>query len=286
MRPTTLIMLGAAAIFAVVAIFAGKVYFDRQARAPKHAAVEAAKPATAQKTIVVASAAIPFGAVADASNLKEIPWHAEAPVAGAYDTVAQMNAGGAKRQALVAIEANEPVLKSKITGEGERLTLAAMISPGMKAVSFVSSDAQGVGGLVQPNDRVDVLLTQQPQSEEATADVVIQNVRVLAVDQTIDKLNERPILAKVITLEVALEHAQRVALAAQVGKLTLALRRPGETALPVTGRVTAKDLASGYDRDAQTAGTGKARATVTVRRGGKAEDYDVPVDGAAGNRKN
>ena len=275
-------MLGIAAIFGVVAIFAGKTYLDRQARlnAPRPEAAAPA-PQAPLKTIVVASQAIPFGAVVDGGNLREIAWAADAPVNGSFTKISEVLTPGVKRQALAAIEANEPVLKTRITGDGQRVNLATMIGENMKAVAIRSSDSQGVGGLVHPGDRVDVVVTRQPANEEAVSDVIAQNVRVLAVDQTIDRMNDKPILAKVITVEVGIDNAQRVVLAQQIGQITLVLRRAGDTIAPLTARVTTKDLASGFDPDAVTARSGAAparlRTTVTVRRNGKSEDYEVPA---------
>ena len=81
---------------------------------------------------------------------------------------------------LTPIETNEPILASKITGSGQRATLSAVISDGMKAITIRVNDVEGVAGFVLPGDRVDVVLTRQgdKQGDKTTAmnDVVIQNV--------------------------------------------------------------------------------------------------------------
>ena len=61
--------------------------------------------------------------------------------------------------------ANEPVLALKITGAGQRATLSALVKPGMKAVTIRVNDVEGVGGFVLPGDRVDVVLTRQPEKD-------------------------------------------------------------------------------------------------------------------------
>ena len=103
---------------------------------------------------------------------------------------------------LTAIEANEPILASKITGAGQRATLSAVLQDGMKAVTIRVNDVEGVAGFVLPGDRVDVVLTRQQDKLVAAADVVLQNVRVLAVDQVADERAEKPSIAKAVTLEV------------------------------------------------------------------------------------
>jgi pilus assembly protein CpaB len=127
---------------------------------------------------------------------------------------------------LTAIEANEPILASKITGSGQRATLSAMLQDGMKAVTVRVNDVVGVAGFVLPRDRVDVVLTRQQDRMVAAAAVVLQNVRVLAIDQTADERAEKPSIAKAVTLEVEVTAAQKLALASTVG--SLALRKAGE----------------------------------------------------------
>ena len=72
-----------------------------------------------------------------------------------------------------------------------------MIADGMKAVTIRVNDVEGVAGFVLPGDHVDVVLTRQ-QDKNATADVVLQNVRVLAVDQIADERAEKPSVAKAV----------------------------------------------------------------------------------------
>ena len=87
------------------------------------------------------------------------------------------------------MDENEAVLASKITGPGQRATLSAVLGEGMKAVTIRVNDVEGVAGFVLPGDHVDVVLTRQIDKENATNDVVIENARVLAVDQSADALS-------------------------------------------------------------------------------------------------
>lgn len=119
---------------------------------------------------------------------------------------------------LAAIEANEPVLALKITGPGQRATLSALVKPGMKAVTIRVNDVEGVGGFVLPGDHVDVVLTRQIDKGSATTQVVLQNTRVLAVDQTADERVVKATVAKSVTLEVDTVDAQKLWLASSVGQ--------------------------------------------------------------------
>src|SRR5262249_6346626 len=156
-------------------------------------------------------------------SLRELPWPEDALPAGSFGSIKELTS--TKRVVLSPIETNEPVLASKITGSGQRATLSAVIAEGMKAITIRVNDVEGVAGFVLPGDRVDVVLTRQgdKQGDKATAmnDIVIQNVRVLAIDQLADERSEKPSVAKAVTLEVDATDGQKLALAASVGTLSL-----------------------------------------------------------------
>ena len=155
----------------------------------------------ATQTMVVAAKPLRFGAELTAQSLREMPWP-DAPLPeGAFAKIADLLKHG-KRVVLTAIEPNEPVLSVKITGPGQRATLSALVRPGMKAVTIRVNDVDGVGGFVLPGDHVDVALTRQVDKENATTQVVLQNARVLAIDQVADERAANPAVAKAVTLEV------------------------------------------------------------------------------------
>ena len=100
------------------------------------------------------------------------------------------------------IDPNEAILAAKITGPGQRATLSAMLGDGMKAVTIRVNDVEGVAGFVLPGDHVDVLLTRTGEKNNAINDVVIQDARVLAIDQLADQRADKPSVVKAVTLEV------------------------------------------------------------------------------------
>lgn len=182
-------------------------------------------------TVVVASRAIGFGEPVTAEVLRLQAWPQGAAPQGAFATIAQVTAQ--KRVALGPIAANEPVLTSRISGPGGRATLSGVIREGMRATAIRVNDVFGVGGFVLPGDFVDVLITRQEgDGEEMRTDVLLRSVRVLAVDQTANESKNDPVVAKAATIEVTPEQAQKLALASQVGTLSLALRG---TIDPLTG---------------------------------------------------
>ena len=153
-------------------------------------------------------------------------------------------AGGRKRVALMPIAVNEPILTGKISAVGAGASIAALLPDGMRAASVRINDVSGVAGFVQPNDSVDVLITRQLPNEanSQVTDVLLQNVRVIAIDQEAKNADGTPKVAKTATLEVNPIDSQKLALAQQVGDLSLVLRKPGENNNPVVETVAMNDL--------------------------------------------
>jgi pilus assembly protein CpaB len=267
-------MIGFAVLFGLLAVFIAQSWLNSQAEMRMRSLEANRKPIETQ-TIVVASRPLRFGAELGSSSLRELAWPESAVPAGAFAKISDLLASG-RRVVLTGIEANEPVLSSKITGPGQRATLSAVIGDGMRAVTIRVNDVDGVAGFVLPGDRVDVSLTRQADKVN-TNDVVIQNVKVLAIDQVADERTDKPSIARAVTLEVNSTDAQKVALAATVGSLSLMLRRAGEAKAADTRRVTLGDLSNG-GAPAVEEGEAPKYATVRVRRASKRDDVSVPVE--------
>ncbi len=272
MRASTLVMIGFALVFGIIAVFIAQIWLANQANKQ----VEATVKPVPTRTLVVAKAPLRYGTELSAALLQEVPWPSEVLPAGAFAKVSDVLNGGS-RIVLTAIEANEPVLGVKITGPGQRATLSSLVKPGMKAVTVRVNDVEGVGGFVLPGDHVDVVLTRTIDKGDATTEVVLQNRRVLAVDQTADERAAKATVAKSVTLEVDTVEAQKVWLASTVGSLSLLLRKAGETAQARTRKITLGDLSA----PEPVADTGTAATTtVSVTRAAAKQDYTVPVETA------
>ena len=266
-------MIGFAVVFGLLAVFIAQVWLNNQASL--RAKVEPAK-AIASQTVVVAKQPLRFGTELTAAMLQEVPWPSDALPNGAFAKIHDIMAGG-RRVVLAAIETNEPVLSLKITGPGQRATLSALVKPGMKAVTIRVNDVEGVGGFVLPGDHVDVVLTRQIDKGSATTQVVLQNTRVLAVDQIADERAQKAAVAKSVTLEVDTVDAQKLWLASSVGSLSLLLRKAGETAEVRTRKVTLEDLST----NEPVAGK-RTTTTVVVTRPAAKQEYTVPAEGRHG----
>jgi pilus assembly protein CpaB len=272
MRSSTLVMIGFAVVFGLLAVFIAEVWLNNQASLQKKN-YEASKGPVSSLTVVVARQPLRFGAELNAGMLQEVAWPAEARPAGAFAKIDDLLAGG-RRVVLAAIEENEPVLSLKVTGAGQRATLSALVKPGMKAVTVRVNDVEGVGGFVLPGDHVDVVMTRQIDKGSATTEVILQNRRVLAIDQSADERAAKAAIAKSVTLEVETVEAQKVWLASSVGSLSLLLRKAGETASAKTRKISLKDLESSEPSGPENVGT----KTIVVTRASAKQEYTVPVE--------
>lgn len=234
----TLIALGVALILGLVAVFLANSFLSGTER-------KAAMSGTTK--VAVASAPLNYGTDITPDKVRFVDYPNSSLPQGAFTNAAQLLPGGKRRVALLPIGINEPILASKISGEGQGASIAALLPDGMRAATVAINDVSGVAGFIQPNDSVDVLVTRNIPGAAGTGnsqvtDVLLQNVRVMAMDQESKNADGSPKLAKTATLEVSPVDAQKLALAQTVGTLSLVLRKPGEQNNPVVETISMNDL--------------------------------------------
>ncbi len=128
--------------------------------------------------------------------------------------------------------AGEPIREAKLVKANGSGFMAAILPPGMRAVSTEISPETGAGGFILPNDRVDVILSKREKDSEhpsapdvVNSQIILSNVRVLAIDQAPkEKDGQNAVVGKTVTLELRPEQAETLARARQTGTLSLALR--------------------------------------------------------------
>jgi pilus assembly protein CpaB len=275
-RKSTIVMIAFAVMFGLLAVFVAQAWLNSAAE-QRMKSLEANKKPVSTRTIVVAAKPLRFGNEVTREHLREVAWPEASLPAGSFAKADEILSGG-KRVALAAVEPNEPMLASKMTGPGQRATLSAMLRDGLKAVTIRVNDVDGVGGFVLPGDHVDVSLTRQMDKANATSEVVLQNVRVLAIDQSADERLEKPSVVKAVTLEVDAAGGQKLSLAASVGSLSLMLRKAGEANNQYTRRITLNDLSGPTTPAAQEKKGSTGLTTVAVRRASSREEYSVPME--------
>lgn len=277
MRTSTIVMIAFAVVFGLLAVFIAQSWLNSQTEM-RMKSLEANKKPIATSTVVVAGKSLRFGNELSSGTMREIPWPQDSIPAGAFATIADLTKAG-RRIVLSPIEANEPILGWKVTGPGQRATLSAMLRDGLKAVTIRVNDVEGVAGFVLPGDYVDVALTRQNEKTAATSDVILQSVRVLAIDQTADERTDKPAVAKAVTLEVDTVGAQKVSLAASIGTMSLILRKAGEANAEFTRRISATDLSAPSAPVAKDIPVNTNVTTVSVTRAANRQDYRVPIEG-------
>jgi pilus assembly protein CpaB len=232
MKLGPLISLGLSAVLGIAAVFLGRYYMSSN---NNDAVAEISAPAIQMSSVLVAAAAIEPGEQVSASNVKSVNWPADSVPEGVVEGASALSEMLYARGLILP---GEPIMLEKLDAEGNLLTLAAAIEPGMRAVSVTVRSDTGVAGFVLPGDRVDVneFIQREPGQSAAsyggdavrvTADLiarpVLQNVKVLAVDQTFDSGLEGARPSSTVTLEVSPDGALRLGAAGMQGALGLAL---------------------------------------------------------------
>ncbi|MBS0561869.1 MAG: Flp pilus assembly protein CpaB [Proteobacteria bacterium] len=174
------------------------------------------------------------------------------------------------------LEAGAPVLQDDVLRPRDRGFLAAVLAPGMRAIAVGVDAVTGVAGLIWPGDRVDVILTQEMDRENAgpahrvVSETVLSDIRVIAVDQDIVQgaapdAGAAGKVARTVTLEVSPGQAEKATVAQRLGQLSLAIvplsAGPARTGIAT---VSGADVSPALSRAEQPAGT-----RVQVIEGGK-----------------
>jgi len=182
--------------------------------------------------VVVAKHAIAVGTRLTTDDLLVAAYPARTPVPGAVADPATL----VDRGVIVPIGEHEPVTLTRVAGPESGAGLSPIIPAGMRAISVRVNEVVGVAGFVVPGTRVDVLVTfgSATGGSDGVARVVVSNAQVLTAgtrfDQEKARTDNKPIPTSVVTLLVSPEDAQRVALAAAEGRITLTLRNPLDNA--------------------------------------------------------
>ena len=199
------------------------------------------------KKVVVAKVSIPLGSKIIAEQLMVVQFPTESTPDGAFEAPEKL----AGRVAVTNIPAREPVTESRLAPEGTAAGLSAVIPEGYRAMTVKVDDAAGISGFIQPGTLVDVVVVIDPREGSGMQDpiskIVLQNIRVLANGQNIDKpKDEREANSvKAVTLQVTPEQAEKLALASNEGKLQLVMRNQIDQGDEQTQGVNKRTLLSG-----------------------------------------
>lgn len=175
------------------------------------------------RPVVVAAYPIALGTPLKIENLQVKQWPEDLVPDSSFQNVNEIIGRVMKTDVI----AGEPILSTKLAPTGSGGGVPGLIPSGMRAFTVAVTVVSGVGGFILPGTRVDVLATVSPNGMKAgtTTKTILQNVEVLAVDQTYNKNNDTdPVVVKSVTLVVSPDEAEKLALASNEGKLQLVLR--------------------------------------------------------------
>ena len=220
MNPKSLLLIVVALVVAGATAMLARGWLSSNRAQP--VTVEAA-PVQASTKILVANQNVPIGKIMTLEDMRWQPWP-ENSVDERH--VEQSEADVAKFVGKVArfgIRAGEPVIEQFLVGPGDRGFMAAILTPGMRAITVPINAISGISGFVFPGDRIDLILIHEVDGRQVS-ETVLKNVRVLAVDTRTNDQSGQPAQGKTVTLEVTPKLAEKITLVQRLGQLSLSLR--------------------------------------------------------------
>jgi pilus assembly protein CpaB len=176
--------------------------------------------------VAVAKVAIPLGTKIIAEQIMVVQFPAESTPDGAFESIEKLTG----RVAITNIAPREPITEARLAPEGTAGGLSAVIPEGYRAMTVKVDDVVGISGFIMPGTLVDIVVVIDPAERAGMQDpiskIVLQNIKVLANGQNIDKPEDQREAnsVKAVTLLVTPEQAEKLALAASEGKLQLVMR--------------------------------------------------------------
>lgn len=275
-----------ALLFVILGVaVAGGAYYMLQQHLEQQRAMSARQdPGIEVVRIIVASKRLEYGhritSASTPGTLSWVDWPKSALPKGAFTDVEDLMGpdGTPPRIVLRTVEAGEPLLASKISGFGGSARVATRVSEGMRAFAIPINAISGVAGLVNPGDRVDILLIRKIRGQQ-TATVILKSILVIAVDQSSNTERDRNRVGSTATVEVSPTQAQQLAVAQTVGRLTLTLRGiespdGAEAQAEQIDPTSVRDLPD-QPEAAPAAQAPEGPTQVRVRKGGQVETINV-----------
>ncbi len=282
MRPRTLVLILLALVLSGATAMLANAWLNAQrqtivAEAPPPAP-EPVQPKVERK-VLVAQKALGTGTLLKPEDLSWQPWPDTANLDQGY-----ILEGTKKPEDLTGwvvrtpFLAGEPIVEGRVISPGDRGFLAAVLKPGMRAVSITVTPTTDISGFVFPGDHVDLVLihhlpqqagvlNEQDHVARQAAETIEHNLRVLGIDQKVDSKAGEPVVAHTATLEVTEQEAEQITLAEEMGKLSLTLNGLGDDAVQVAALVTdPKPDAKPKGKPAAKPGTNNDHPAFTIKQ--------------------
>jgi pilus assembly protein CpaB len=216
--------------------------------------------------VAVAVGGLYYGQPITAKSARMIDWPEASVPKNAFTDMADLfDAKTPSRVVLRRMEEDEPILRTKVSGFGERATVAALLDAGMLAHTIKVDSVGSVGGFLLPGTHIDVMLTFNDAEEGIKTVPLLQNIEVIAVDQDTDPDRIAARLARTVTVQVTPAENKALILASNIGKVNIALRGFNSTEEFSTESLNRRQLLG--DPAEETRSQRPPEVTVRVRRG-------------------
>jgi pilus assembly protein CpaB len=244
-------------------------------------------PQIVMSEVLVANTALQPGQALSADQVRWEKWPANSVDSSfiTHDAVSSVDDAVKGTVVRTPIISGQPITNTEIVHANAAGFMAAMLNPGMRAVSITITTDSGAGGFILPNDRVDLILTQKTGGDvpHVRVHTILQNVRVLAVDQTFKQDKDtKTVIAKTATLELTPLQAEQVARAQNQGMLSLSLRPLGDDAANSTVNPTSSMASAEFGRSPFNPARGAA-AAINSALGSSGQDNGDDDAGAGGD---
>jgi len=231
LKPKFMILLSI--MLGILATYTAYKYLEKQK-------AQLQEPQTKLKKVVIAQVDLAMGTRLTEQNVAIEEWPVDIIPPGNFEDVNKL----INRVVKSNVFKEEIILESKLAPEGSMGGFSSLIPPGKRAMTVPVNVVSGVSGFILPNTRVDVLATASPtqKKEESTTKMILENVLVLAVDQTFQREDDDPMAVQSVTLLIEPEDVEKLALASTEGKIQLTLRNDADRANIATSGINLQEL--------------------------------------------
>ncbi len=230
------ILIGVGVFIALAAFFMTYSYLSGQSDGVVEQKVE-------YRQVAVAAVDVARGDLIDADHVKIVDWPAHAVPEGAVSDPEQILG----KVARIALLANEPITENKLAKNRSSSLLSMLLPAGRRAMSVKVNEVTGISGFVGPGSHVDVLMSVRERDDEpAKSKIILQGIAVLAIDQTIEQVDNDPSVVNTVTLDVSPAQSEVLTLAANEGSLQLALRNDADASDVYTSGRTIDQITSAF----------------------------------------
>ncbi|MBD9425748.1 Flp pilus assembly protein CpaB [Pseudomonas sp. PDM15] len=183
-----------------------------------------ARPDDNMQSVMVAAVEIPFGTMVETQHVVQVRMPKGTVPDDSFDSAEKV----VGKIATFSMLRGDILRAARVAEHLGGSTLASLIDTSKRAVSVRVDDVVGVAGFLLPGNRVDVLATKRVgnSNNDAESKTILEDLRVLAVDQTASTDKTQPVVVRAVTLEMTSEEAEVLVKAQTEGRLQLALRNP------------------------------------------------------------